>query len=113
MKQNPKHKGTQIDSQLRALTSLNQVEFDELLSVFGPFIEKKQAHYTLKGKRRVHPCFVEYSNSSLYGSERKLEFILMYLKHNPTQSFKAIVLDCLNLRQMNGLAIYYRFFMTP
>lgn len=85
VKQKPKHLGT--DSQLRSLTSLNQVEYDELLSVFDLVVQKKLAHYTLNGKFRKKPVYVEYKNSSLSGSQRKLDFMLMYLKENPNQAY--------------------------
>lgn len=85
MKQNPKLEGA--SSKHRSLTSLNQIEFDELLKVFSPLVEKKLSRYTLKGKLRKLSCFTERKNSSLYGCARKLEFILMYLKENPNQSY--------------------------
>jgi len=52
------------DSKLRSLTSLNQVEYDQLLSVFSPLVEHKLSYYTLKGQMR-----------------------LLYLKENPNQSY--------------------------
>jgi len=85
VKQKPKTQGA--DCKLRSLTSLNQVEYDELLSVFTPLVEKKLAHYTLKGKPRKIPSFQEQSNSSLYGSSVKLDFMLMYMKENPNQAY--------------------------
>ena len=86
MKQNPKSQGA--DGKLRSLTSLNQVEYDSLLEIFSPLIKKKLAHYTLKGEIRKIPSFCEHKNSSLYGCSRKLEFILMYMKENPNQSYQ-------------------------
>lgn len=86
MKQNPKLEGA--DRKHRSLTSLNQIEYDELLEVFAPLVEKKLAHYTLKGEVRKIPSFQERKNSSLYGSSRKLAFMLMYMKENPNQSYQ-------------------------
>ena len=86
MKQNPKNQGA--DRKLRSLTSLNQIEYDELLSVFAPLVEKKLCYFTLKGAPRKKPSFVEQKNSSLYGSSYKLEFMLMYMKENPNQSYQ-------------------------
>lgn len=63
------------------------MEFDELLHVFAPLVEKKLARYTLKGDHRKVACRKERPNSSLYGSRAKLEFMLMYLKENPNQSY--------------------------
>ncbi|MEX6625649.1 helix-turn-helix domain-containing protein [Tenacibaculum salmonis] len=43
----------------------------------------------MKGFPRKIPKFKEAKNSSLKGSLLKLEFILMYLKENPTQEYCA------------------------
>lgn len=86
MKQNPNIKGT--TPKLRSLTSLNQDEYSSLLGVFEIEVEKKLRNYTLKGQPRKRQSYSEQKNSSLYGSSRKLEFILMYLKENPNQSYQ-------------------------
>jgi len=75
------------DGKLRSLVSLNQDEYDRLLSVFDPLIKKKLALYTLKGQMRLFPIEEEPCNSSLNGSKAKLDFILMYLKENPNQCY--------------------------
>ena len=85
MKQNQKSKGA--SHKLRSLTSLNQVEYAELYSVFDGLIKQKLSHYTLKGVKRKCRSYQEHSNSSLYGSDQKLRFILMYMKENPNQSY--------------------------
>lgn len=85
MKQNPKPKGA--DAQCKALTSLNQAEYAMLLAEFELGVTKKLKHYTLKGKARQRPCYREQANSSLYGAQRKLDFILMYMKENPNQAY--------------------------
>ena len=77
------------DSKCRALTSLNQPEYDRLLSVFNRLVSQKLYCYTLKGKPRKSKAFKESRNSSLYGSNSKLNFILMYIKENPNQSYQA------------------------
>ena len=88
MKQNENRpKSTQ--GKLRSLLSLNQIEYDALLSVFAPIISKKLSLYTLKGQMRLFPLKEESSLSSLYGSKSKLDFILMYLKENPNQYYHA------------------------
>lgn len=89
MKQNPKSKGA--SSKLRSLTSLNQDEYAELLLVFDSLVKKKLAHYTLKGAFRKLPSFQERKSSSLYGSERKLDFMLMYMKENPNQTYHGVM----------------------
>ena len=71
---------------LRALTSLNQDEYDKTLSIFDELVCHKLRYYTLKGARRVGTSYRESTRSSLYGSKKKLDFILMYMKENPNQS---------------------------
>lgn len=85
MKQKTITKGT--NTKIRSLTSLNQIEYAALLPIFGELVERKLANYTLKGKPRQRLGFKEQANSSLLGSERKLEFMLMYLKENPNQTY--------------------------
>jgi len=75
------------EGKLRSLVSLNQEEYDHLLNIFDPLIKKKLTVYTLKGQMRLFATEEEPSNSSLYGSKMKLDFILMYLKENPNQSY--------------------------
>lgn len=74
-------------SKFRALTSLEQVEFESLLDFFSERVERKLRTTTLKGVKRVLNSYQERSNSSLKGSRRKLEFLLTYLKENPNQEF--------------------------
>ncbi|UZR99090.1 transposase family protein [Chondrinema litorale] len=75
------------DTKLRALTSLNQVEYRKILNIFSQQVSQKCSVMTLKGKRRVYRSYKEHINSSLYGSRAKLDFILMYLKENPNQAY--------------------------
>jgi len=86
VKQN-KNRPRPTDGKLRSLLSLSQIEYDDLFAVFDPLISKKIAHYTLKGQMRLFPQYEESSLSSLYGSNAKLDFILMYLKENPNQCY--------------------------
>ncbi|AZQ60773.1 hypothetical protein EI427_25460 [Flammeovirga pectinis] len=72
---------------INSLTSLTQTEFDFLLKEFSYQVEMKISNYTLKGKKRAYPKFKESRLSSLYGSSKKLEFILIYLKEHPRQVF--------------------------
>jgi len=74
-------------SKFNASTSLNQEEFNTLLSIFQILIDDKLTYFTLKGDRRKIPQYRESKNSSLFGAEKKLRFILQYFKENPTQSF--------------------------
>ena len=76
-------------SKIKSLTSLTQIEFDNLYDFFHPLMEQKVLHYTLKGKRRKVPLYKESKLSSLQGSKSKLKFILTYLKEHPTQIFMA------------------------
>ena len=82
-----KHKPKATDDKLRALTSLNQTEYDALLVVFDKQVCNRLAHYTLKGVKRLAKGYRESKNSSLLGSKKKLDFILMYLKENPNQAY--------------------------
>ncbi len=74
-------------NKLRSLVSLNQEEYDSLLLVFDELVKEKLSLCTLKGQLRLFKEYKEAKNSSLYGSETKLKFILMYLKENPNQSY--------------------------
>lgn len=82
-----KHKRKATDDKLRALTSLNQTEYDALLVEFDKQVSRKLASHTLKGVQRVVQSYQEAKNSSLFGSKKKLDFILMYLKENPNQAY--------------------------
>ena len=75
------------DRQFRSLTGLNQTEFIALLEVFDLQIRQKQMFTTLKNQPRSQVQYNESSLSSLYGSEKKLWFILLYMKENPNQSY--------------------------
>jgi hypothetical protein len=92
MKQiNPKHRAAV--PKFRALTSLNQFRYERLLEVFDRLVISYLSQYTLKGKRRSIPSFKESKNSSLYGSIAKLDFMLLFLKENPTQSYHGCFLE--------------------
>ncbi len=67
-------------NKITALTTLNQSEYDKLFSVFSPLMEEKISLYTLKGKNRSSRKYKESKRSSLFGSNKKLNFILIYLK---------------------------------
>lgn len=75
------------DDKFRALTSLNQWEYDFILPVFDRLVCERLKHYTLKGMRRLMKSYHEAANSSLYGSRSKLDFLLMYLKENVNQAY--------------------------
>jgi len=68
------------------ISSLTDRETMELLKIFTKKVEQKQSCYTLQGKRRKRRQKQEYRNTSLLGSSKKLEFILLYLKDNARQS---------------------------
>jgi hypothetical protein len=75
------------DVKFRALTSLNQLEYDFLLPAFDVLVCERLKYYTLKGMRRLSKSYREAANSSLYGSRCKLDFVLMYLKENVSQAY--------------------------
>jgi hypothetical protein len=80
-------------SKFRALTSLNQICCQTLLPVFDCHVVAHLSVYTLKGKVRLLLSFKEAVNSSLYGSVSKLDFMLLYLKENPTQSYHGCLFE--------------------
>lgn len=57
-----------------------------LLKEFDIEVCKRLRRYTLQGHQRKRVQMAESKNSSLYGSSKKLEFILMYLKENMNQT---------------------------
>lgn len=83
----------EVSDKLRSLTSLIQTEYNELLSIFSVPCEEKLSLYTLKGKPRRICRFKERSDSSLYGSVAKLDFLLTYLKHNPLQDYQGLLFE--------------------
>lgn len=58
-----------------------------MMEIFSPLVRKKLRLFTLKNVRRCRLCYREQSNSSLPGDDRKLEFMLSYLKENPNQAY--------------------------
>ena len=72
---------------INPLTTLKQTEYDLLLSAFDPLVTEKLRNYTLKGEPRKWQSYQEHHSSSLRGSAAKLDFILMYMKENPNQSY--------------------------
>lgn len=76
------------DSKFRTLTGLNQDEFTDLLKVFDAKVTHKQMFYTNKNIRRSRPLFQESPLSSLFGSTKKLWFMLLYMKENPNQAYQ-------------------------
>ena len=99
------------EGKLRSLLSLNQIEYDDLLTVFAPLITKKLSHYTLKGQMRLFPLEEESPLSSLHGSKTKLDFILTYLKENPNQvrGFIILILAVYSVQKKSFL-FYFAFF---
>jgi len=74
--------------QFTALCGLSVAEFDSLLDLFAPLVEKRLQTHNIEGKRRKH----KYDPSKLNflkTPEIQLLFILSYLKHNPTQVYHA------------------------
>ena len=82
-------KPIEASGQYRSLLSLEANEYSLLYSIFAKKVEKKLRRYTLKGNLRSVAIYKERLNSSLQGSRLKLDFILVYLKSNPTQCLMA------------------------
>lgn len=70
-----------------SLTTLNEDEFAELLLEFDLRVVNKLKYFDLKGRPRTSARFKESIQGSLLGSKAKLEFMLIYLAHHPTQKF--------------------------
>ena len=68
----------EVDSKFRALTSLKQSQYDIIYPVFNDLMSFKVLNYTLKGEKRVVQEYQERKNSSLYGTQSKLDFILLF-----------------------------------
>lgn len=83
----------EVDSKFRALTSITQDEYNTIYSVFDDLMSSKILNYTLKGEKRVVKEYQERKNSSLQGTQSKLDFILLYLKENPNQSHHALLFE--------------------
>lgn len=81
------------EPRLLALTSLKLSEFETLRGFFAAICENYFQYHDVFGKERKIPKFEEIKSSSLYGSELKLFFILVYLKSNPLQEFIGTMFD--------------------
>lgn len=68
------------------LTSLVDKEYEMLLDEFNVQVTKRLRRYTLQGQERKRIQLRESKNSSLYGSSRKLDFMLLYFKENMNQT---------------------------
>lgn len=83
----------ETDPKFRALTTLKQTEYEELLPIFDELVSKKMMYYTLKGMPRTKIIFKEAKNSSLPGSRAKLDFMLLYMKENANQAYHGCMFD--------------------
>jgi len=68
------------------LTTLTAKEYETILKEFDFQVRQRLKRYTLQGYCRKRIQSVESKNSSLYGSSKKLDFMLIYLKENMNQS---------------------------
>lgn len=75
--------------QFLSLTSLTPEEFDELFAAFENRWDQFYRYHTLLGRPRKHPAFREHGNAKLRGSQQKLFFLLVYMKHNNLQQHQA------------------------
>ena len=71
--------------QLLSLTSIEAKEFFAVLQEFKYVWRKYYQWHDLKGEKRKIPKFSDHADVSLKGSYKKLLFILVYMKQNPTQ----------------------------
>jgi DDE superfamily endonuclease/Helix-turn-helix of DDE superfamily endonuclease len=77
------------EKNFQALTSMSVLEFEYLLPYFAIEWDKFYRFHTLEGKKRKLPVFKEHGGSSLYGTEQKLFFLMVYMKNNSLQTFYA------------------------
>jgi hypothetical protein len=75
------------------LTSLTAAEFFQLLAVIAALWQRYLAHHDLKGEHWRIEQFSEHVSMSLKGSIDKLFFVLIYLKHNPLQTYHGFTFD--------------------
>jgi hypothetical protein len=74
--------------QLKSLTSLDRVGFEQLHKEFSVVVDQYLRHYTLTGKERQR-AFKGRRSSIFSSTEDMLLFILIYLKNNPLQEYQA------------------------
>ena len=79
-------------NKFRALASLNKEKYGFFIYILDILMIERLAHYTWKGSKRVSKSYNESSNSSLYGSCSKLDFLFIYLKENPNEAHHTCLL---------------------
>ncbi len=76
------------DKDLLAMTGYTRQEFTALLPQFQQSYDDYLTRYTIEGYERVGQVPKPYQNSPLPTIEDKLLFVLVFLKHNPTQTLQ-------------------------
>lgn len=79
--------------QFLALTSLEVIEFEFLLTHFAPRSERYFRYRTWAGNLRAQPRYQPASDEKLADPAQQLFFLLVFLKNNPLQSFQAALFD--------------------
>lgn len=69
-----------------ALTGLTRTEFQQLIPAFTTSFADALRAQTVEGYDRIGRAYTTYRNSPLPTIQDKLLFILVYLKHYPTQT---------------------------
>ena len=80
-------------AQFLAMTSLQPPEFDVLLTDFAPRSERYFRYHTWQGKKRQRARFQPQADEALADPAQQLFFLLVYLKNNPLQQFRAALFD--------------------
>lgn len=96
------------EKSFQALTSMSVLEFEYLLSHFSVHWAKFYKVHTLEGKKRKLPVFKEHKGSSLYGTEQKLFFLLVYMKNNSLQTFQGSVFGL----SQGKVSVIYRILLS-
>ncbi len=71
--------------EVNQLRSLTEAEYKILLRAFDYEVTQELKKKTLQGQKRLRIQKQESKNSSLYGSKKKLSFMLEYMKNNMNQ----------------------------
>lgn len=79
--------------QFLALTSIEVIEFEFLLTEFAPRSDRFFRYRTWAGKLRQQPRYQPQVDEKLADPAQQLFFLMVYLKNNPLQSFQAALFD--------------------
>lgn len=82
-----------VRGRLAALTGLEPDEFQSLLTVFSPVVDRQRQKATLEGNVRQRKREIAAANASLPSHADQLLFVLIFLKQNLSQEMLATLFD--------------------